>query len=152
MKSLREMNYERVFNYYYRNCNLADYAAFVVIIYWWIYSGSFNWKFITENWVTRYKTNTKTAEEILKGKLNPAIAILNNPDYTFNKVIEAMEEYANQFRQQPVVKQGLPIEFVTFALQTDTVKEMYQDWKVLHGSPAVGQRSVGKARERWPCA
>lgn len=40
----------------------------------------------------------KTAEEILKSKLNPSIAIINKPDYTFNKVIEAMEEYANQFK------------------------------------------------------
>ena len=38
----------------------------------------------------------KTAEEILKSKLNPAIAITNNADYTFNKIIEAMETYANQ--------------------------------------------------------
>lgn len=40
----------------------------------------------------------KTAEEILKSKLDPKIAVVNNPDYTFNKVIEAMEEYANQFK------------------------------------------------------
>lgn len=33
-----------------------------------------------------------SAEDILKSKLDPKIAILNNPDYTFNKVIEAMEE------------------------------------------------------------
>lgn len=38
----------------------------------------------------------KTAEEILKGKLDMKIAIVNNPDYTFNKIIEAMEEYAEQ--------------------------------------------------------
>ena len=37
-----------------------------------------------------------TAEEILKSKLDYKIAILNNPDYTFNKVIEAMQEYADQ--------------------------------------------------------
>jgi len=36
----------------------------------------------------------KTAEEILKSKLDPKIVVVNNPDYTFNKVIEAMEEYA----------------------------------------------------------
>lgn len=36
----------------------------------------------------------KTSEEVLKSKLDPKIAIVNNPDYTFNKVIEAMEEYA----------------------------------------------------------
>ena len=39
---------------------------------------------------------TKTAEEVLKSKLDMKIAIVNNPDYTFNKVIEAMEEYAEQ--------------------------------------------------------
>lgn len=41
----------------------------------------------------------KTAEEILKSKLDPKIVVVNNPDYTFNKVIEAMEEYANQSKQ-----------------------------------------------------
>lgn len=40
---------------------------------------------------------SRTAEEILKSKLDPKIIILNNPDYTFNKVIDAMEEYKNQF-------------------------------------------------------
>lgn len=40
----------------------------------------------------------KTAEEILKSKLDYKIAVVNNPDYTFHKVIEAMEVYANQFR------------------------------------------------------
>lgn len=42
----------------------------------------------------------KTAEEILKGKLNPSIAIINNADYTFNKVLEAMEEYAKLYHEQ----------------------------------------------------
>ena len=36
------------------------------------------------------------AEEILKQKLDVKIAILNNPNYTFNKVIEAMEQYADE--------------------------------------------------------
>lgn len=38
----------------------------------------------------------QTAEEILKSKLDFRIRLENNPDYTFNKVLEAMEEYANQ--------------------------------------------------------
>jgi len=37
-----------------------------------------------------------TAEEILKSKLDQKILILNNPDYTFNKVIEAMQEHTKQ--------------------------------------------------------
>jgi TPP-dependent 2-oxoacid decarboxylase len=41
------------------------------------------------------KTTRQQAEEILKSKLDPKIAIINNPDYTFNKIIEAMEEHAS---------------------------------------------------------
>lgn len=37
----------------------------------------------------------KTAEEILKSKLNPSVMVINNPDYTFNKVIEAMDNWAS---------------------------------------------------------
>jgi len=37
-----------------------------------------------------------TAEKILKSKLDVTILIANNKDYTFNKVIEAMEEYTEQ--------------------------------------------------------
>ncbi len=36
-----------------------------------------------------------TAEEVLKSVLDPKILIVNKPDYTFNKIIEAMEDYAN---------------------------------------------------------
>lgn len=36
-----------------------------------------------------------TAEQVLKSKINPSISVLNNADYTFNKVIEAMEEFAS---------------------------------------------------------
>ena len=38
-----------------------------------------------------------TAEEVLKSKLTIESIRLNNSDYTFNKVIEAMELYAEQF-------------------------------------------------------
>lgn len=41
----------------------------------------------------------KTAEEILKSKLDTKILIINNADYTFNKIIEAMEEYAAQCQE-----------------------------------------------------
>ena len=34
-----------------------------------------------------------SAEEILKSKLSTETILLNNSDYTFHKVIEAMEEY-----------------------------------------------------------
>jgi len=54
----------------------------------------------------------KTAEEILKSKLDLKIIILNNPDYTFNKVIEAMEEYANQGKWISVDAKNLPKEEV----------------------------------------
>lgn len=37
----------------------------------------------------------KTAEEILKSKLTVELAIRNNSDYTYNKILEAMEEYAS---------------------------------------------------------
>jgi hypothetical protein len=36
----------------------------------------------------------KTAEEILKSKINRDSMLLNEPSFTFNKVIEAMTEYA----------------------------------------------------------
>ena len=44
----------------------------------------------------------KTAEEILKSKLDGKITFVNNPDYTFNKVIEAMEEYRLQSHPSPM--------------------------------------------------
>jgi len=44
----------------------------------------------------------KTAEEILKSKLDGKITFVNNPDYTFNKVIEAMEEYRLQSHTSPM--------------------------------------------------
>lgn len=50
-----------------------------------------------------------TAEEILKSKLDMKIAIVNNPDYTFNKVIEAMEEYAEQ-RMKTINERVLALE------------------------------------------
>jgi hypothetical protein len=56
---------------------------------------------MTEYFDTNVNAGMKTAEEILKSKLNPSVAILNNPDYTFNKVIEAIEEYADQFKHLP---------------------------------------------------
>ena len=42
------------------------------------------------------KTKLSTAEEVLKSKFDAKLAIINNSDYTFNKVIEAMDEYAKQ--------------------------------------------------------
>lgn len=67
---------------------------------------------MTEYFDTNVNAGMKTAEEILKSKLNPSVAILNNPDYTFNKVIEAIEEYADQFKHLHLhgVMQGLPTE------------------------------------------
>ena len=44
----------------------------------------------------------KTAEEILKSKLDGKITFVNNSDYTFNKVIEAMEEYRLQSHPSPM--------------------------------------------------
>lgn len=38
----------------------------------------------------------RSAEEILKSILTIEKMRANNPDYTFNKVIEAMEEYGKQ--------------------------------------------------------
>ena len=38
----------------------------------------------------------RTPEEILKSILTIEAMRVNNPDYTFNKVIEAMEEYGKQ--------------------------------------------------------
>jgi len=38
----------------------------------------------------------KSAQEILKKHLTIDAMRINNPDYTFNKVIEAMQEYRNQ--------------------------------------------------------
>lgn len=53
----------------------------------------------------------KTAEEVLNSKLDYKILILNNPDYTFNKVIEAMEEYARQFKTvEPEKREWLHFE------------------------------------------
>ena len=39
---------------------------------------------------------SKHAEKVLKSKLDAKIMILNNPDYTFNKIIEAMIEFGEQ--------------------------------------------------------
>jgi len=59
----------------------------------------------------------RTAEEILKSKLDAKILILNSPDYTFNKIIEAMEEYATQCQQDNAE-----------LLEEDDVKEMALDF------------------------
>ena len=63
---------------------------------------------MTEYFDTNVNAGMKTAEEILKSKLNPSVAILNNPEYTFNKVIESMEEYADQFKQSHIQVVGGP--------------------------------------------
>lgn len=40
------------------------------------------------------------AEEVLKKKLDSKIMVINNPDYTFNKIIEAMQEFSDQQSSQ----------------------------------------------------
>lgn len=35
------------------------------------------------------------AETLLRSKLNTELAMKNNSDFTFNKILEAMEEYAS---------------------------------------------------------
>lgn len=49
-----------------------------------------------------------TAEEVLKSKLTIESIRLNNSDYTFNKVIEAMELYAEIYHQRKVKILNIP--------------------------------------------
>ena len=49
-----------------------------------------------------------TAEEVLKSKLTIESMRLNNSDYTFNKVIEAMELYAEIYHQRKVKILNIP--------------------------------------------
>jgi len=78
----------------------------------------------------------KTAEEILKSKLDGKITFVNNPDYTFNKVIEAMEEYRLQSHPSPMsaeqvcrwvkASERLPeIGMVVLVKYFDTYQELY---------------------------
>jgi len=53
----------------------------------------------TENNPPSIAGEGRSAPDVLKSKLDAKIIVLNNPDYTFNKIIEAMEEYANQFKK-----------------------------------------------------
>lgn len=56
----------------------------------------------------------KTAEEILKSKLNAELMLVNNADYTWNKILEAMEEYAAQFKQasdKPINYNAVPSDY-----------------------------------------
>ena len=48
--------------------------------------------------------NSKTKEKILKDKLYPSIKIIDDPDFTFIKVLEAMQEYADQEVNQNTIK------------------------------------------------
>lgn len=50
----------------------------------------------------------ETAEEVLKSKLTIEAIRLNNSDYTFNKVIEAMELYAEKYHEHKVKNLNIP--------------------------------------------
>ena len=126
---------------------------------------------MTEYFDTNVNAGMKTAEEILKSKLNPSVAILNNPEYTFNKVIESMEEYADQFKHLHLhgVMQGLPTEneiraqalLMENKFDNYTAKiiarasyESGARWVIskLSGSPAVASSAVGSQTSARTCA
>ena len=46
----------------------------------------------------------RTADEILKSTLDYKIAIVNNPEYTFNRVLDAMQQYAEEYHQSELLK------------------------------------------------
>lgn len=56
-----------------------------------------------------------TAEEVLKSKLTIESIRLNNSDYTFNKVIEAMELYAEKYHQRKVKNLNIPCVMPRFS-------------------------------------
>lgn len=117
---------------------------------------------MTEYFDTNVNAGMKTAEEILKSKLNPSVAILNNPDYTFNKVIEAIEEYADQFKHLPteneIRAQALLMEnkFDNYTAKI-IARASYESgarWVIskLSGSPAVASSAVGSQTSARTCA
>jgi len=82
----------------------------------------------------------KTAEEILKSKLDGKITFVNNPDYTFNKVIEAMEEYRLQSHPSPmsaeqrtnamdVLKKHLKVHWIFSGDSGKAIIDAMEEWK-----------------------